>query len=256
MLKFSAKINSTDTILFYSGAERACVDHEMMGVINPVSDPCRRCGTLAYKAQTRNVNLINYKSRAKDVEFQLRPGEPWPEDGDLPSKTAPNRPTATTTGNAAEGTSSPAAEDNVSPDGGSRGLSTSATAGLAVGGTLALVILGLAIFYCGRRGGVKILFTKEQSDSPHQGQYPRWATPATVEAPFRPPRTPHMEDWRVARDHEGKILTAAQSPGFSPDGQHTPVTSPFRTGEGASQPSGVPLASPPAQCENRHTSSY
>lgn len=251
MLKFSTKINSTDTILFYSGAEGACVDHEMMGVINPVCDADRSCTTLANKAQTLTVNLVHYKARAKDVEFQLRPGEPWPEGEELPSKTAPNVPAATPTDNAAERTSSPPVEED-----GSRGLSKGAISGLAVGGTLALVTLGLAIFYCGRRGGVKILFTREQPDSPPQEQYPGYATPVTVEAPFRPPRTPHMENWRVARDHQGKIITAVQSPGFSLDGQRVPVSGPLRTGEGANRHSGVPGRSPPAEHENRHASSY
>lgn len=35
---FRARLNATDPVLFYSGAEGACVDRLMMGVINPVSE--------------------------------------------------------------------------------------------------------------------------------------------------------------------------------------------------------------------------
>lgn len=187
------------------------------------------------------------------MEYQLRPGDPWPEDKERPSRTAPAIPTATS--DAPEETpATPTNEADEDEDGGD-GLGPGAIAGLGIGGTITFIIFGLAVFYCGRRGGVKILFTNETPSSPPEGQYPRYSTPVAVQAPFRPPRTPHTENWRPTMDNQGTVISTV-SPEMSMHQHSIPAISPYKTGEGAQGCMAVSAGTPPAGHEQRHIASY
>lgn len=195
---------------------------------------------------------MNWKLRAEEVEYQLRPGDPWPRDEERPSTVASNIPTAT--GEPSEESSTPPAEDN-DDEGNDSGLSTGAIAGTAVGGVLALIILGLSIFYCGRRGGVKVFFTRETPASSLEAQFPRYATPAAMEAPFRPPRTPGTENWRPTMDYQGNTIARTVSPETSMYQQSLPAMSPYKADSGRGHLS-VPSGTPPAAYEQRHVASF
>lgn len=188
--------------------------------------------------------MVNYKLRAQEVEYQLRPGDPWPEDKELPSRTASTIPTATE--DATEETSDPPSEDDSEDDDGE--LSTGAIAGMAVGGTAALIILGLSIFYCGRRGGVKILFTREIRP---EEESPPFETPA----PVRPPRTPNNENWRPTMDYQSNVVSRTASPEVSMYQQNLPALSPYK-GDTARGYLTVPSGTPPAAFEQRHIPPY
>jgi hypothetical protein len=80
----------------------------MMGVVNPSS----------------NMTLGAWLDKAKDVDYQLRPGDRFPSEGDDPKP---------------------------SPDSGSSGLSGGAIAGIAIGAVAAVLLAALAGFCLMRR---------------------------------------------------------------------------------------------------------
>ncbi|KAM0435993.1 hypothetical protein ACHAPT_002885 [Fusarium lateritium] len=171
--RFRVRVNNTDPIFFYCGAPGSCVKYHMMGVVNP----------------SRNETLDKWLDKAKDVDYQLRPGEPWPTE-DLPSETA-----------------SPKDSDKEDDDdNASSHLSPGAIAGIAIGSAAVLLLAGALLYLCGRRGGFDKAYRKSFRGTPNppvaETQFnspnPAWgvnkALPGVVAAPYgqSPPMSPHQ----------------------------------------------------------------
>ncbi|KAL2204962.1 hypothetical protein CC79DRAFT_1370782 [Sarocladium strictum] len=130
--KFRVRVNDTAPIYFYCGAPGSCVRYHMMGVANP----------------TRNGTLDDWQENAKDVDFQLRPGDPWPSEAEQPTEipTDSSDPPANTD-------SEQDAEDQKDFD---SGLGAGAIAGIVVGTVAGLIIIAIIAFFCLRRRGFSI----------------------------------------------------------------------------------------------------
>ncbi|KAM7207654.1 hypothetical protein V8F20_001921 [Naviculisporaceae sp. PSN 640] len=125
---YDVKVNDTEPIFFYCAAPGSCVDHHMIGVVNP----------------TANETFDAQMEYAERVQFQLAPGDPWP------SETAGDQPTETSEPNYDK----PKAEESNSR------LSAGAIAGIAIGSAAVLILAAALIYICGRRGGFDKAYRK------------------------------------------------------------------------------------------------
>lgn len=129
--RFRVRVNDTKPIYFYCGAPGSCVRYHMMGVVNP----------------SRNATLEDWQKRAKDVDFQLRPGDPWPSEVDRPT----GMPTSVPEPSGSDGSGDQDGEST------SHGLGGGAIAGIAVGAVVGVLLLVLVAFLCLRRRGFSIV---------------------------------------------------------------------------------------------------
>jgi len=137
---------------------------------------------------------------AKDVDYQLRPGDEWPKEEDDPTSTA-------TPGK--DDDSSNSDSDN---GGGKKSLSTGAIAGIAVGGAAVLLLAGALLYLCGRRGG----FDKAYRKSFRNSAVP--PGPSVVESSVYSPQQSVADPW-AAQKSPGLVATPyghTQSPPISP----------------------------------------
>ncbi|CAM1503037.1 Fc.00g078130.m01.CDS01 [Cosmosporella sp. VM-42] len=162
--KFQVRVNNTDPIFFYCGAPGSCVQYKMMGVVNP----------------SKNETLDGWLDNAKDQDYQLTPGEPWPAEGG-PSGTASGTGAPKSTGGSSN-------DDDDNDNHGHSSLSPGAIAGIAIGGA-AIVILGAGLIYlCGRRGGFDKAYRKSfRNSAVPTAAY--GAAPPVVEANYATPST-------------------------------------------------------------------
>lgn len=161
--KFSVRINDSDPVFYYCSAPGSCIDHQMVGVINPVclfSTKSREA--IADPLQNKSVSLQRQKEIAKDASYVLQPGEDFPAEAS--SSINSIAATATTAESSADSTAPAAAsaddgngddgDDNSSSDDDS-GLSAGAIAGIAIGGFAVLVLAAALFFYMGRSRRMK-----------------------------------------------------------------------------------------------------
>lgn len=99
--------------------------------------------------QTRNGTLNDWQENAKDVDFQLRPGDPWPSEVEQPTED----PTDAADPAASTGSEQAGEDQN---DSGS-GLGAGAIAGIVVGTVAGLIIIAIIAFFCLRRRGFSIM---------------------------------------------------------------------------------------------------
>lgn len=127
--KFRVRVNNTEPIFYYCSAPGSCVDHHMVGVINPNS-------TWTLEAQEEVV---------KKADFQLEPGQPLPKES-----ASPKIPTSVA--------GSPyGASPSASPKPEANGLTAGPIAGIAIGSIAVLVLAGVLIYLCGRLGKAKAM---------------------------------------------------------------------------------------------------
>lgn len=127
--------------------------------------------------------------KAKDVDYQLRPGEPWPTE-DLPTETASPK-------------DSSEADDGET----SSNLSPGAIAGIAIGSTAVLLLAGALLYLCGRRGGFDKAYRKSFGGTPH---------PPVAETQFNSPN-PGGSPWDVNKSLPSMAAAPfGQSPPMSP----------------------------------------
>ncbi|KAI8715387.1 hypothetical protein NCS52_01046100 [Fusarium sp. LHS14.1] len=227
--RFRVRVNNTDPIFFYCGAPGSCVDWHMMGVVNP----------------SKNETLDMWLEKAKDVDYQLLPGEPWPTEDDHPSETA-----------------SPKESDQEDDDEDkSSNLSPGAIAGIAIGSAAVLLLAGALLYLCGRRGGFDKAYRKSfrgtpntpvaetQYNSPNPGS--PWDVnkplPGVVAAPFgqSPPMSPHQS---VGYGTHPATLAAMMAQSQNPDGTIGSYCSDTYTQHPAPSPSqGGTTPKPPEQ---------
>jgi hypothetical protein len=121
---YNITINSTEPIFFYCAAPKSCTGELMVGAINPNS------------TQTLEAQIAS----AKSAQFQVKPGDPMPKEGD---STHPNDPSST-----------PSPSTGAQSDGRSR-LRTSVIIGIAVGIVAFLGLCAALFFYIGRSKSLK-----------------------------------------------------------------------------------------------------
>ena len=183
------------------------------------------------------TNLVNWKKRAEEkAKFQLRPGDPWPSNqtppigaaSDIPTETASDTPSETAGNNDEE-------ETPASPGGKEQSraveLSNGAIAGVSVGAATFLVVAGVLIDYCGRRGGINIAFRNPEKDpGAGIGNNTASSKPVAGENPPRPPRTLSMENLRpvIGTSGRGHSLTRTGSPSVSTEMRVPPPMNSYR----------------------------
>lgn len=130
--------------------------------------------------------------KAKDVDYQLLPGEPWPTE-DLPTETA-----------SPKGSDREDDDDDTSS---SSNLSPGAIAGIAIGSAAVLLLAGALLYLCGRRGGFDKAYRKSFRGTPN--------TPV-AETQFNSPN-PTGSPWDVNKQLPGVVAAPfGQSPPMSP----------------------------------------
>ncbi|KAM7224479.1 hypothetical protein V8F06_000260 [Rhypophila decipiens] len=178
---YDVKVNDTDPIFFYCAAPGSCVDHHMIGVVNPSS----------------NETFDEQMAYAQRVKFQLAPGDPWP------SETAGNMPSETGSDNNDPGSKSSSSGDD-HPH-----LSAGAIAGIAIGSAAVLVLAAALLYICGRRGGFDKAYRK--SVAPSHG---RPQSPSMVEQPYAGSNNPKSPG-------QGTFSTYSGVPDHDPYRSHT-----------------------------------
>jgi hypothetical protein len=156
--------------------------------------------------QTEDITLIHWYKKAQNITFQLRPGDPWPDEQSVtarPSASATNVPAPTRLPEQDGGDED---EDQNQDDDDSINLSTGAIVGIAAGGAGALVLGFLGTWYCCERRRRKrrqrqqrrqCKCHNDEDKAAYRRRTPRVSTPLTVYThktgrapPKRPPRSP------------------------------------------------------------------
>ncbi|KAF1961158.1 hypothetical protein CC80DRAFT_231264 [Byssothecium circinans] len=215
---FNLKINSSEPIFFYCAAPGSCIDHEMVGVINPNT-------TQTLDAQIR---------AAGKSSFSVKPGDPIPQEA---SSSLPNAPSATSTGTSSNSTPNT-----------HHGLSGGVIAGIVVGAVAFLVLCAALFFYVGRTKSLKEMIKRKdatvpKTPDPYGGsqyggsQYP--GSPGFTEGS---PYSPNLQQAEYGGQHQDQHPNGWSSP-------HMSMASP-QMGEAKHGYQAVPvveLASPPPQ---------
>ncbi|CAI6329908.1 unnamed protein product [Periconia digitata] len=220
---FQLKINSSEPIFFYCAAPRSCLDHEMVGVINPNS-------TQTLDAQIKAV---------KDSSFQVAPGEEIPKEA---TSTLTNTHGAT-------GTPDPVNINSNSH----HGLSGGVIAGIVVGAVAFLVLCAALFFYVGRAKSLKEMMNKRETTAstpmPGDGHSSYGGPSPYPGSPGFPPASIYSANMQQA-EYGGQLPPYGQQNVTDQhmSGVFTPMQSP-RMSEMKEHNHTVPaeLASPPAQ---------
>jgi hypothetical protein len=152
--KWHLRINDTLPIFLYCSAPGSCINYQMVGVINPVCrtfslprscNPAARQLTIAQ--QNASVSLATQKEDAKNSNYMLQPGDPFPGEAPIGSSSLSSSTSSATaapaTGSAAPGTS------------GKSGLPAGAIAGIVIGAVAILALAAGLFFYMGRSKSLK-----------------------------------------------------------------------------------------------------
>ncbi|KAF2734022.1 hypothetical protein EJ04DRAFT_564591 [Polyplosphaeria fusca] len=162
MANWSLLINDTEPIFFYCAAPGSCIDHQMVGAINPNSSQ-----TLAFQ-----------KQKAKEAKFMVAPGEPLPAEGSA-SLSAP--------AGIATSTSAP---PPVSSQPHGVHLSGGAIAGIVVGAIAFLVICAALFFFVGRTKSLKEVMKRHDATNKTTPATPRTEFSGAPSSGFPPPFSP------------------------------------------------------------------
>lgn len=200
--EFSIVVNDTTPIFLYCGAPGSCINHQMVGVINP----------------NATTSLQHQKDLASQSQFMLLPGQPWPDESEDPFTTTSSTPSPTSSPSA---TGSVAATDAGSSSGNSShsSLSGGAIAGIAIGAAAVALGAAIALYLCGRQSRNREI--KHLEDRPGTG-YATQASynPAASHMSYMTDPTKHMSV------HSSVVGMGASPalPGYVPP--HDPTMSP------------------------------
>lgn len=111
---WSITVNDTNPIYFYDSAPGLCLEHTMVGVINPEDD-----GSI-YRQKDAARNTKEYRSPGADTTAEQKPAEAKPAEGLSVASSSPPSPSP----NSSEGSSAVAASDVPTPPSGSAGSSS------------------------------------------------------------------------------------------------------------------------------------
>ncbi|KAH0841356.1 extracellular serine-rich protein [Fonsecaea pedrosoi] len=150
--EWSIVVNDTNPIFYYCGAPGSCIDHQMVGVINP----------------NATTSLQHQKDLASQSQFMLLPGQPWPDESEDPFTTASATTSASATASPTGAGSS--SETTASEKSSSKsGLSGGAIAGIAIGGAAVALAAAVALYLCGRQSRARGINNKNIDDRPNTG---------------------------------------------------------------------------------------
>ncbi|TVY49099.1 putative GPI-anchored cupredoxin, partial [Lachnellula occidentalis] len=178
---FQVQINDTAPIFFYCSAPGACIDDEMVGVINPND------------TQTLDIQ----KAYAKNATIAFSPGESFPiESASSRSSSVPtsifSSPSSGTTATDTA-TTTPTSTPTAAAAASKPPLSGGAIVGIVLGGAVVLFLVGASIYLCGRQRTLDTLEEFVQHNMQH-------ATPAYMpghlslaSATTYPPTTPKFD---------------------------------------------------------------
>lgn len=182
---YQIRVNDTNPIFYYCGAEGSCINWQMVGVINP----------------NASTSLERHKDAAKDSSFMLLPGEKWPDEASDPL--AGDSVSGSESNSTASSDSSSSSSEAA---GSTSSLSTGAIAGIAVGATLAVVAVAALIFFCGRR-------SRRQANAKAVQQQPLMQQPM----PYSPgPHQGHMSYVQPFGDGMNKHMSMQSTSMHSP----------------------------------------
>jgi hypothetical protein len=172
-------------------------------------------------SQNANKTLENQLSLAKNVDFQILPGEPFPTESGRVTPTQGGYPAATNTWGSSP-TNSPAGQSGSSNEGSH--LSAGQIAGIAIGAAGVLILAAALIYMCGRRGGFDQAYRRSTSTY-HTSMPP----PPVVEAKYNvTPKSPGREGWTSAQGHYVPNLAPDQYRDHSsPTANFTPRSPPM-----------------------------
>lgn len=121
-----------------------------------------RIRDLTFFSQWKNQTLKDWQDLAKDVDYQLRPGDPWPSEAAIPS----DAPKGHTDKEGDSESSTDKDKEKQEEDGdGDGGLSGGAIAGIVVGSVAAVALIALVALLCFRRRGLTITRKNENRQS-------------------------------------------------------------------------------------------
>ncbi|KIW90166.1 uncharacterized protein Z519_08809 [Cladophialophora bantiana CBS 173.52] len=201
--RWSILVNDTNPIFYYCGAAGSCIDHQMVGVINP----------------NATTSLQHQKDLAAESQFMLLPGQPWPNEGENPLTTTSPTASATSTVSSTDSASTGATDKSSSGS----SLSGGAIAGIAIGASAVALAAAVALYLCGRQSRARESSIKYIDDRPNTGH----ATQVSYN-----PHAPHghmsyMTDPTKHMSMHSSVVGMAPSPalpGYVPS--HDPTMSP------------------------------
>ncbi|KAH7046670.1 hypothetical protein B0J12DRAFT_135285 [Macrophomina phaseolina] len=177
---YEVRINDTDPIFFYCSAPGSCINHEMVGVINP----------------NKTTSLQVQKDKAGQSSFALSPGEEFPDEA--ASSSALSGATTPTSTSSATATSTAAAKAG---NGHSNSLSGGVIGGIVAGSVAVVAILAALFFFVGRNKSLKEKVDRQSATmSPHvAGSPPMFQSPLGMFP--RTISTARDRTWAEARRH-------------------------------------------------------
>ncbi|GJC92008.1 extracellular serine-rich protein [Colletotrichum higginsianum] len=202
MPRYQVVVNDTEPIFFYCGAPGSCYKEKMIGVVN--------------EGQNSTNTLAKQLEAALPLTTQILPGEPFPVESDAP------RPT--------NGSGSGSSDNNgaVINNNFHHALSGGQIAGIIIGAVSFLLLGGILVYMCGRRGGLNRAYrrasTMYQTQPPPQLPPQR---PITEINYMVQPKSPATQEWR--NSHYSSFSAAPYRDATSV-GQFSPSVSPQPTG--------------------------
>ncbi|KAK7448302.1 extracellular serine-rich protein [Colletotrichum acutatum] len=190
MPRYRVRVNDTLPIFYYCGAPGSCYKEKMVGVIN--------------ESQNSTQTLDKQLEAALPLTTQILPGEPFPTESDAPKATS-------------GGSNNGAVINNYH-----HSVSGGQIAGIVIGSLAFLLVGGLLVYLCGRRGGINRAY--KRTSTAYQAPPNAPSQPAVTELNYSmQPKSPSTQGWRNShysnfsgpyRDHA--TPTAQFSPQLSP----------------------------------------
>ncbi|KXH60077.1 extracellular serine-rich protein [Colletotrichum salicis] len=186
MPRYRLRVNDTLPIFYYCGAPGSCYKEKMIGVINENS------------TQTLDKQL----EAALPLTTQILPGEPFPTESDAPK--------ATNGGSSSSDNGAVINNYHHSVSGGQ-------IAGIVIGSLAFLLLGGLLVYLCGRRGGINRAYRR--TSTAYQAPPPAPSQPAVTELNYSmQPKSPATQGWRSSHysNFSGPYRDNATPTAFSP----------------------------------------
>ena len=214
---FSITINDTNPVFYYCSAPGSCINHGMVGVINPN-------GTTSIDTQI---------ALAKNSSFMLQPGQAWPSEEEDPFPSSSSSATVAATSTKPSATKTPTSTAPASTTTAAAvssnshgGLSGGAIAGIAIGAAAIALIAAVLLYMCGRQSRKR--YSSAHQTPPNmsnQHATPSIYLPGSQHMSFVPsPHNKHASAMSSTTSPLMRYGSPPPLPGYIP--QHDPAMSP------------------------------